>query len=71
MTAHGCGKLPPGLTLNMVIEAEESDNGRGFCMKCGAERDGWTEPDVEDYPCDEGCGNFVHGAQEILLMVIE
>ena len=39
-------KLPPGLTLEQVIEAETSDNGRGFCIKCGAERDGWTEPDV-------------------------
>jgi len=63
-------KLPPGLTLEEVIEAEASDNGKGFCMKCGATRDGWTEPDVDDYPCDEGCGKFVHGAQEILLQVM-
>lgn len=70
MSAHGCTKLPPGLTIEEVIEAEASDNGKGFCMKCGAPRDGWTEPDVDDYPCEEGCGNFVCGAQEIMLMVM-
>ncbi len=63
-------KLPPGLLIEDVIAAEATDNGRGFCMKCGAERDGWTEPDVYDYPCDEGCGNHVHGAQEIMLLVM-
>lgn len=63
-------KLPSGLSLETVIDAEASDNGRGFCMVCGTERNDWTEPDVDSYPCDEGCGDFVHGAQEILLIVL-
>ena len=63
-------KLPPNLSIEDVIKAEALDNGIGFCIKCGAQRSGWTEPDVSDYPCDEGCGDFVHGAQEIMLMVI-
>lgn len=61
--------LPRGLILQAVMDAEATDQGRGFCMKCGAERDDWTEPDVTNYPCDEGCGDFVMGAQEILLSV--
>jgi len=63
-------KLPPGLSLVEVMNAVTNNNGEGFCIKCGAPRDGWTEPDVSDYPCDEGCGNFVHGAEEILMMVV-
>jgi hypothetical protein len=39
----------------------------GFCLACGAEKDG-CEPDARKDPC-ESCGkNLVFGAEEIALM---
>lgn len=57
---------PP--TINQVIEAVESDDNCGFCIKCGAEHYG-IEPDARKYEC-EYCGeNAVYGAEELLLML--
>ena len=39
----------------------------GFCLACGAERDG-CEPDAREYPCDECGANEVFGAEEVMLM---
>jgi len=39
----------------------------GFCLACGAERDG-CEPDARNYPCDECGENEVFGAEEVMLM---
>lgn len=40
----------------------------GFCLACGADRDG-VEPDARNYRCDE-CGQMaVFGAEEIMLMI--
>lgn len=40
----------------------------GFCVACGAERDG-CEPDAEGYECDE-CGEMaVCGAQELFMVL--
>lgn len=46
---------------------QASENMSGFCLACGAARDG-CEPDARKYNC-ESCGNdLVYGAEEILLM---
>jgi hypothetical protein len=58
--------LPHGLTLARLVEAVERDEDVGFCLACGAERDG-VEPDAEGYPC-EVCGEAdVEGAQQIVM----
>jgi hypothetical protein len=57
------------LTLDEVMDAAECDDGRGFCLQCGAEHDG-CEPDARRYPCDN-CGALaVYGAQEIIIGAI-
>jgi hypothetical protein len=38
----------------------------GICTICGAERD-CTEPDAENYPCEE-CGEYAVSGSDILLI---
>lgn len=46
---------------------EAADSMAGFCLACGAWKDG-CEPDARKYECDE-CGEHkVYGAEEIALM---
>ena len=59
--------LPKKLTLEMIMEAVEEDDHRGFCLSCGEEAFG-VEPDARQYTC-EACGEKqVYGAEEILVM---
>jgi hypothetical protein len=52
-------------TLEQIEEA--MDNGSGFCIACGEERD-CCEPDACEYECD-ACGQRkVYGAGELLIM---
>lgn len=56
--------------LDQLMEAIESDEHLGFCLSCGADRDG-CEPDARHYECEE-CGELqVFGAQELLIMISE
>jgi len=49
-----------------IARAVESGESTGFCVACGAERDG-CEPDARNYPC-EACGAMaVYGAEELLM----
>jgi len=60
-------KLPQGLDPDTIVEAAESDDGRGFCLACGEEHYD-IEPDAREYLC-ESCGaDEVYGAEELLLM---
>jgi len=52
-------------TLEQIEEAME--NMSGFCLECGAERDG-CEPDARNYPCDECGKRQVFGAEELVIM---
>lgn len=62
-------KVHPSLTPERVLRAAEGqmygDENPGFCLACGAERDG-CEPDAEEYECEE-CHEFqVYGACRIM-----
>jgi hypothetical protein len=60
------GKIVPKRFSMARIENAMRDMA-GFCLACGAEREG-CEPDARKYPC-ECCGkNLVFGAEEIALM---
>ena len=51
--------------LEAIEEAMESYSG--FCVQCGAEKDG-CEPDARKYKCD-ACGQMsVYGAEELVVM---
>jgi ferredoxin len=53
--------------LEEIEEAILSESYYGFCIACGACRDG-CEPDAREYECEE-CGEHkVYGAEELLLM---
>ena len=52
-------------TLEEFHEAD--DAMAGYCLSCGAMRDG-CEPDAHEYPCEECGEDKVYGAQELLLM---
>ncbi len=57
--------ITPKITQDMVIEAVEEDDHRGFCVSCGDEAFG-VEPDAKGYDC-ESCGApSVYGAEELL-----
>lgn len=60
-------KLPEGLTLDLIMEAVEDDDNRGFCLNCGAEHD-CCEPDARNYHCDSCDERRVYGAAELLIM---
>ncbi len=52
-------------TLEQIMEAD--NEGIGFCVDCGAERE-YCEPDARKYGCEECQKYTVYGAQEILIM---
>jgi hypothetical protein len=43
-----------------------SEDYIGICTNCGAERD-CTEPDADEYPCEECGENAVKGADNLLI----
>ena len=57
------------ITLDQIMVAVQDDDGRGFCLACGAEAYG-VEPDARRVECEE-CGKArVYGAEELLLMTV-
>ena len=55
------------LSAKKIMQAAEADDGRGFCVACGAEAEG-VEPDARKYEC-EVCGEHkVYGAEELVMM---
>jgi hypothetical protein len=66
-------KLPDGLTIDMIeAAARESMFGMdntGFCLVCGAERDG-CEPDAAGYECWECGEHAVMGAEQLYMMAV-
>ena len=40
----------------------------GVCIGCMHVRDGNTEPDAREYPCDECGKDRVYGIQELMIM---
>jgi DNA-directed RNA polymerase subunit RPC12/RpoP len=55
------------IDIDVVIDAVESGEYVGFCVKCGEEASG-VEPDARKYEC-ESCGERgVYGAEELLIM---
>jgi hypothetical protein len=60
------------VTDDAIVDAVERSHASldnpGFCLVCGAEKDG-VEPDAENYDC-EACGaEQVFGAEELLLRI--
>ncbi len=53
------------MTVEEYLEHCESDDG--YCTHCGAIRYGMTEPDAEDYPCEECETNSVVGFETAAL----
>lgn len=62
--------MPKILTLDVILQALESDEYLGFCLACGAEHEG-IEPDARRYACGECGAHRVYGAEECLLMLGE
>lgn len=60
-------KIHKSLTSDRIMDAVESDDYIGFCIKCGAEHYG-IDPDAIEYSC-EACGEeSVYGAPELMIM---
>ena len=60
-------QLHPSITVEEILATVQRDENEGFCVACGAVRDG-CEPDARQYQC-EACGEFeVYGAEELLIM---
>jgi len=64
-------KIHESLTTEVLMEAAKRQmfglDNPGFCIKCGFEQGG-CEPDARKYPCEDGCGNYVYGAEELFMM---
>lgn len=56
------------VNLDQVMELAEADDGRGLCIKCGAEQDG-VEADAREYKCHVCDTPTVFGAMELLFML--
>lgn len=52
------------VSMHKLKELEESYSG--VCLSCGATRHGMTEPDAENYECDECGEHHVMGAHWLL-----
>jgi hypothetical protein len=63
-------KLHKSLTIAKLMRAARADDGAGYCVTCGKRRDGWTESDVEAYPCEYCHTPTVVGAEQLLLMIV-
>lgn len=59
-------KMHKSLTVDVIMDAVESDEYIGFCIACGEEADG-VEPDACGYECDHCGQSAVFGAEELLL----
>lgn len=63
-------KIHESLTEDVILEAVKAGmfglENPGFCIACGAERDG-CEPDARKYPCEECGRDEVYGAEEIMI----
>lgn len=66
-------KIHATLTAEYLEEAVKDSmfgmGNPGFCLECGAERDG-CEPDAENYECYECGAMAVMGAENIYMMVV-
>jgi len=56
------------ITLELVLNACETDDNLGFCLSCGAEAYG-VEPDARRYTCESCDEDKVYGAEELLIMM--
>ena len=53
--------------LDLIMDLVKADGGEGICIHCGAQADGYVEPDAEKYKC-EACGQMaVYGAEQLLM----
>jgi hypothetical protein len=61
------------ITEERILEAVERHNmsldNPGLCIHCGAENEG-HEPDARRHKCEACGGNFVYGAEELMLRLI-
>ena len=55
------------VTFSRLEKAILASEEMGFCIACGAERDG-VEPDAEKYRCDECGTSSVYGADQLILL---
>lgn len=53
------------ITIDQILEAAETDDNIGFCVKCGAEVYG-VESDAEKYECPECGERKVYGIEFLL-----
>jgi len=60
--------MPPGVSLLEIMDAATDDRGAGFCLACREERDGFTEPDACNYPCEKCGKDRIYGAELLILM---
>lgn len=60
-------KVHPDVVNSAMEAVANSDDGAGFCVKCGEEYYGYAEPDAEEYHCPCCKSKTVYGAEQILL----
>lgn len=63
--------LPADLDIDYVMERAQDEmfglDNPGFCLECGAEREG-CEPDARNYECYDCGEHAVFGASEVMMM---
>lgn len=53
--------------MTQATYEEYRESGSGLCDACGAVRDGFTEPDAENYPCDSCGQSEVQGIENLMI----
>lgn len=56
------------ITMSKVEFLDHCEEYNGLCLHCGAIRYGNTEPDAEDYYCEECSKNEVIGFENALML---
>lgn len=59
-------KIHPSVTTDRVLSAVQEDDNIGICLLCGKDQRG-CEPDMRNGRCENCGGDYVSGAEEILI----
>ena len=60
-------KIHKSVTYERSVALAEEDDGGALCYSCGADYDGYLEPDAERVECTDCGKHAVHGYHNLLI----
>jgi PHP family Zn ribbon phosphoesterase len=62
-------KLHKSITAERIMALHEDDDGGAICYSCGADYDGYLEPDAMRVECTDCGEHAVHGYLDLLMEI--